>query len=126
MLTRFALSAVMLAWCGALFAADPPVPPKPAPVAAFKIEVPPLNDAVRSVLVADATAKALPETPAPEEVPVVKRYVVVRGGQVLQNGFRTMIKEGKEIDSLNYDVAHLQRQGIRLQRAETFTNEIVD
>jgi hypothetical protein len=76
--------------------------------------------------VADATAKSLKDAPAPEEVPAVKRYVVVKGGTVLVNGMRTQIKEGKVVDHLNYDVAHLQRQGIRLQREETSNYGMVD
>jgi hypothetical protein len=90
------------------------------------IELPNVNDAATAVVVADATAKQLPDAPAPEEIPKVRRYVVVRGGPVLQAGFRTNLKEGKVIDSLNYDIQHLQRQGIRLQREESYSPEIID
>ena len=92
------------------------------------VELPEVNDAARSVLVADATAREveIAPTPPPEIVPEVKRYVVTKGGSILNNGFRVTLKEGKEIDSLNYDIVHVQRQGIRLQRAETYQPEIID
>lgn len=86
----------------------------------------PVNDAERSVVVADATQKTLETAPPAEEVPVVKRYVVVKGGSVLVNGHRTTIKEGKIVDNLNYDLTHLQKQGIRLQREETSNYGLVD
>jgi hypothetical protein len=91
-----------------------------------EIELPPVNDAARAVLVADATAKKLAEEPDPKLVPVVKRYVVIKGGTILQGGFRTKLTEGKVIDSLNYDIQHLQRQGIRVQREETFAADLVE
>jgi hypothetical protein len=71
-----------------------------------------VNDEVRSQVVADATAGHQTEGP------IVKRYLVTKGGQVLVNGMRTLVKEGKVLDARNYDIAHLQRQGIRLQRYE--------
>jgi hypothetical protein len=89
-------------------------------------ELPPVDDAANAVLVADATTEQVEGAPAPDEVPVVKKYVVIKGGQILHNGFRTRLAEGKVIDGLNYNIAHLQKQGIRLQREETFTNELVD
>jgi len=89
-------------------------------------ELPPVDDAATAVLRGDATTAQVDGAPLPEAVPVVKKYVVIKGGQVLHNGFRTRLAEGKVIDGLNYDIAHLQRQGIRLQREETFTAELVD
>jgi hypothetical protein len=87
--------------------------------------LPPVDDAGTAVLVADATDKELPDAPPPEAVPVVKKYVVTKGGVVLNNGFRTTIKDGKVVDGLNFDLAHLQRQGIRLQRQETFEGDLI-
>ena len=89
------------------------------------IELPPADpesEMLRSQVTGDATKKV----EATVEAPPVKKYVVVRGGAVLCNGHRTTIKEGKILDSLNYDIAHLQRQGIRLQRAETADLPIID
>jgi hypothetical protein len=91
-----------------------------------EVNLDPVDDAARSVIVADATKKSLPAAPPPESIPPVKRYVVVKGGSVLVNGMRTQIKEGKVVDSLNYDVAHLQRQGIRVQREETANYGIIE
>lgn len=91
-----------------------------------EVNLDPVNDAERSVVVGDATTKTLQTAPEPEAVPPVKKYVVVKGGNVMVNGNRTRIAEGKIIDELNYDIAHIQRQGIRLQRAETSTFGLVD
>jgi hypothetical protein len=46
--------------------------------------------------------------------PKAKWYRVLQGGTVLENGFRCRIKEGKEINSFNYNIRKLQQQGIRL------------
>lgn len=43
-------------------------------------------------------------------------YRVIVGGPVLENGFRTRIKEGKELNSFNYNIRKLQSQGIKLQQ----------
>lgn len=87
------------------------------------VELPPVDDAARSVVVADATSKNKSDSKA---APEVRRYVVVQGGSVLENGFRTTLRVGKVIDSLNYDVKRLQQQGIRLQRQETYSGELVE
>ena len=89
-------------------------------------ELPPVDDAATAVLRSNATGVRVDGAPPSEAVPTVKKYVVIKGGQVLHNGFRTRLAEGKVLDGLNYDIAHLQRQGIRLQREETFTAELVD
>lgn len=83
-----------------------------------EVELPPVDDASTAVIVADATTKVAPEV-APEEVPPVHRYTVVADKQILSNGFRTTLKAGKIVDSLNYDIKHLKKQGVRLQRVET-------
>lgn len=77
------------------------------------------TDAARAVVKGNATENA-------RSSPTVKRYVVVRGGAALVNGLRTIIKEGKVIDALNYDIQHLQRQGIRLQREMADDIPLVD
>jgi hypothetical protein len=69
----------------------------------------------------DATSRNRVLTPEEEAaLPEVKRYRVTRGGMALMKsgsgGYRARLKEGKEIDSLNYDVRDLQRQGIRVER----------
>ena len=43
-------------------------------------------------------------------------YRVIVGGTVLENGFRTRMKEGKELNSFNYNIRKLQQQGIKLQQ----------
>jgi len=71
------------------------------------------NDAA---VVADATANNDPDREA--SVPPPKYYRVVKGGMVLENGFRTRMTEGKELDSLNYDIRRLQQQGIRVEEIQ--------
>lgn len=60
-------------------------------------------------------AKALKKEP-PKAEAQVKYFRVVRGGYILdRGGYRTMLREGKEISNLNYDIRRLQQQGIKLQ-----------
>lgn len=47
--------------------------------------------------------------------PRPKRYRVLNGGHITWNGNRTVMRAGKEIDSLNYDVTKLRQQGIKLE-----------
>lgn len=49
--------------------------------------------------------------------PPVKRYRVIKGGRVQtqQNGNRTMVIPGKEIDELNFDIRLMKQQGIELE-----------
>ena len=66
----------------------------------------------------DATARNKP-IPEDAEIRQVRRFRVVRGGSILvrgsaTGGYRTMLREGKEIDDQNYDIRDLQRQQIRL------------
>lgn len=70
-----------------------------------------------NAVVGDATAgdddhDARAEAEAPQ-----RRYAIVtKGGKFLdKQGFRTSITTGKEVDSLNYDFAALQRAGIGLR-----------
>ncbi len=75
----------------------------------------PPDDINRSKVVADATAK---NKAAPEPTKPVTYARVIRGGPVLENGFRTQLKEGKIVDSLNYNLKRLQQQGIRLEKCD--------
>lgn len=52
-----------------------------------------------------------------EELQAQVRYFrVLRGGYFLdRSGVRALMREGKEIDNLNYDIRRLQQQGIKLQ-----------
>lgn len=67
---------------------------------------------VPSEVVADATEK---NTRAAAEVPPPKWYRVIKGGLVLEGGFRATLKPGKELNELNYNVRRLQQQGIVLE-----------
>lgn len=78
--------------------------------------LPPPEDVARSQVVADATVKNPEAQPEPTKPTSYAR--VVRGGAVLENGFRTTLKEGKVVDSLNYNFKRLQQQGIRLEKIE--------
>lgn len=48
----------------------------------------------------------------------VRKFVVVRGGVVTLDGFRTRLREGKEVDDLNYDIRKLALQGIHLKELD--------
>jgi hypothetical protein len=77
------------------------------PIPEVTLELPGASD-----VVGDATIRnAAPETPPPP----MRWFRVVKGGYVLDNGFRTMLKPGKEINDLNYTIRNLQRQGIVLE-----------
>jgi len=65
------------------------------------------NGPIPDVRLADPDAEA--------EAPKPKWYRVIKGGIVLDGGFRARLKEGKEINSLNYNIRRLQQQGIMLQ-----------
>ena len=47
--------------------------------------------------------------------PKPKRYRVLNGGNVMFANVRTQLRVGKEVTNLAYDIAGLQRQGIRLE-----------
>ena len=68
-------------------------------------------------VVADATARN-PRPAGP--VPTARRFTVIRGGSVSQpgpggTGYRTVVREGKVVDNLNYDIEKLLAQGIKLE-----------
>lgn len=50
--------------------------------------------------------------------PIVERWVVLRDCQFTDRGFRVKFTAGKTVDSLNYDVKHLIRQGVKLKKLE--------
>lgn len=80
-----------------------------------EVDLPPVGPS--GEVVADATLKNAPETPEVIET-VLKpdRYQVIKGGFILtRSGYRTNLQEGKVVDSFNYDIKGLQKQGIRLQ-----------
>lgn len=55
-------------------------------------------------------------TPPREPPPEVERYVVVKEAIFTDRGHRVRLPVGKVIDSLNYDVRHIIRQGVRVHR----------
>lgn len=61
--------------------------------------------------------KPVDEAANEESKAVVDKYIVTRGGMILANGSRTRMAEGKLVDSLNYNIAKLKRQGIKLRPA---------
>ncbi len=79
-------------------------------------EVAPPAYTTDSEVVADAKEKNKPrkaDAPPPIER---KWWRVTRGGYVLDKaGYRTKMREGKELDNLNYDIKRLKSQGIRLE-----------
>ena len=60
---------------------------------------------------------ALEKNPEPrEEATPPKRYRVLGDKMFMdRHGYRAKMREGKEIDSHNYDIAALRRQGIKLE-----------
>jgi len=83
-----------------------------------EIGLPPVSN--EAALVADATENN-PERigdEADEQVPVVQWARVIKGGYFQAAGGRTMLKEGKELNSHNYNFRQLQRQGIKLEIIE--------
>jgi hypothetical protein len=78
------------------------------------VELPPVVNA--APVVADATQK---NPPVAAKGPKVEYFRVTRGGFVQSpGGVRSMLREGKEIDTLNYDVNRLRQQGIRMERIQ--------
>lgn len=78
------------------------------------VTLPPVTN--EAPVVADATTR---NPPTPAKGPPVEYFRVVRGGYVQSpGGVRSQLREGKEIDSLNYDPARLRQQGIRLERIQ--------
>ena len=77
------------------------------PVEEVKLDLPGVPE-----VIGDAMARS--REPA-EPPPPVRWFRVVKGGYVLDNGFRTMLKPGKEINDQNYQIRNLQRQGVVLE-----------
>ncbi len=50
-----------------------------------------------------------------EGSPVVRRFMVEKEKNISHNGIRSILREGKEIDENNYDIASLVRQGVKLK-----------
>lgn len=81
------------------------------------VEQPPMVDG--APIVADATARNKPI--ADKDVPPpVRKFQIVKGGSALvkgsaSGGYRATIREGKEIDTANFDIRDLQKQGIRVK-----------
>lgn len=49
----------------------------------------------------------------------VRYFRVVRGGYFMdRSGTRSLMREGKEIDNLNYDIRRLQQQAIKLEEID--------
>jgi len=85
------------------------------------VTLPPVTD--EAPVKADATKRAAPvkADTAPAEAPAdpppkanVRYFRVDQGGYILDRGYRTMLRPGKVIDTLNYDPKRLASQGIRL------------
>ena len=79
-----------------------------------EVNLPPVSN--EATVKADATSKAVPaRSPTTEEKPATVRYFRVdRGGYILDRGYRTLMREGKVVDTLNYDPKRLASQGIKL------------
>lgn len=66
-------------------------------------------------IVADAVAARATTAVPTAEIRKARRFVVRKGGMISATGYRTMMREGKEIDDLNYDIRSLAQQGILLE-----------
>lgn len=79
------------------------------------------SDAIPHPGQATANAYRAPDPDAPPSPPVY-RFVVdgVRhdGVFALINGYKALFRNGKVVDSLNYDVEGLRQQGVRLRPLE--------
>lgn len=76
-------------------------------------EVPPVE--VQNAKALEQPRSAVDGETEEVEGPKVRRFVVMKGGVAQVGKFRARLKEGKEIDTLNYNIRDLQRQGIRLK-----------
>jgi hypothetical protein len=66
-------------------------------------------------VIGDATRRRNPEA---EAAAPKRRYYRVTKGAVVRDpttGFRARIRDGKELDDANYDIASLMRQGVKLE-----------
>lgn len=70
---------------------------------------------------ATATSARAPDPEAPPS-PTVNRYMVENAGHmgkhVLMNGYKSLFKDGKVVDDLNYDIEALRQQGVKLRPIE--------
>lgn len=66
----------------------------------------------------------VPNPDAEAAAPKPSWYRVIKGGTVLENGFRTRMKEGKEINNINYNIRRLQQQGIVLQEFDPDSSDL--
>lgn len=89
----------------------PPTAPHPAPppMTGGASGVPNASPATASAASAAAHVKRDAGSTKP------KRYRVMNGGTIVNGGCRTAIRAGKEITDQQYDIAHLKRQGIKLE-----------
>jgi len=73
-----------------------------------------------SEVVADAREKNKPPPAAakPPEVKVPRVFRVKEDKRALVNGYRTILRAGKEIDELNYDIRRLLSQGVKLEEID--------
>lgn len=49
---------------------------------------------------------------------LIKRYRVMEDKNVSQNGFRGILRAGKEIDHRGYNIKNLMQQGVKLQEID--------
>jgi hypothetical protein len=75
-------------------------------------EVEPKYDTTSEV-VADAREKT-PKREEPKAKPP-RCFRVLEDKRVLVNGYRTMLRAGKEVDEVNYRIGKLIQQGVKLQ-----------
>lgn len=82
-----------------------------------EIGVPPPADMKTSITmpgVSVASAYRAPDPDAPPP-PEVKRYRVLNEITIMSHGCKTLMRTGKEVDDVSYDISNLERQGVRLQ-----------
>jgi hypothetical protein len=72
---------------------------------------------------APVVGSVMPKDPPPPaaDAKKVRRFRVTKGGTVSTNGYRATLKEGKELDDLNYDIRSLATQGIHLEEIQAPT-----
>lgn len=61
-------------------------------------------------------ASAVQHNPATPELPPKEVWRVTKECSVVLGGVKQKFYEGKEIDTLNYDIKALRRQGVKLER----------
>lgn len=84
------------------------------------VDLPAVDDQSRSGVIGSALDRG-PQRKPGEGPPPPRRFRVTKGGTIFQGGemgtggYRTTLREGKEISALHYDIRALQQQGIRLE-----------